>query len=97
MNRFMCWGRKEGRRSLAGSITTGAASGFGVYLLGRFVLGVGIPMAVVVCIWLNASLPPADWPRFRRPTGEGGSIDAKVPTEWSDDDNLEWRLGSAYQ
>ena len=56
-------------------------------------LGDCIPVvAVVVCIWLNSSLPAADWPRFRGPTGEGDSSDAEVPTEWSDDDNLKWRL-----
>lgn len=59
----------------------------------RRCLGVCNPvMAVVVCVWLNSSLPAADWPRFRGPTGEGLSVDAEVPTEWSDDDNLKWRL-----
>ncbi len=51
-----------------------------------------IPLAVVVCISLNSSLPAADWPCFRGPTGEGGSIDTEVPTQWSDDDNLKWKL-----
>ena len=33
-----------------------------------------------------------DWPRFRGPDGEGVSSDENIPTEWSDQKNLKWKL-----
>ena len=32
-----------------------------------------------------------DWPGFRGPTGDGVSLDDKVPTSWSDLKNLKWK------
>ena len=54
--------------------------------------GNGILLAAAVCISLNSTLPAADWPGFRGPTGEGISNDSTVPTRWSDDENLKWKL-----
>ncbi|MDB5390445.1 MAG: Pyrrolo-quinoline quinone, partial [Planctomycetaceae bacterium] len=34
----------------------------------------------------------ADWSRFRGPNGEGISTDTKVPTTWSQTENLRWKL-----
>ncbi|MHC4404108.1 MAG: outer membrane protein assembly factor BamB family protein [Planctomycetota bacterium] len=49
---------------------------------------------LVVAVWVSpgSSLPAADWPRFRGPTSAGISSDAEIPTQWSDDDNLKWKL-----
>ena len=52
----------------------------------------GMLLVVVVCISLNSSLPAADWPCFRGPTSAGISSDAEIPTQWSDDENLKWKL-----
>ena len=37
-------------------------------------------------------LQAEDWARFRGPQGNGSSTDASVPTEWSDSQNLKWKL-----
>ena len=47
---------------------------------------------VVLCIFFTSQLKAADWPRFRGPAGDGTSSDPKVPSEWSDTKNLEWKL-----
>jgi outer membrane protein assembly factor BamB len=52
----------------------------------------GILQLVLLCTALNTSILAADWPRFRGSTGDGISNDAKIPTEWSDNNNLTWKL-----
>ncbi len=37
-------------------------------------------------------LSAEDWPRFRGPRGDGTSADTGVPTQWSDSQNLKWKL-----
>ena len=37
-------------------------------------------------------LQAEDWARFRGPRGNGSSTDASVPTQWSDSQNLKWKL-----
>ena len=32
------------------------------------------------------------WSRFRGPNGSGLSADARIPTHWSDNDNLAWKV-----
>jgi len=52
----------------------------------------GTLLLVAVWISLGSSLAAADWPRFRGPTGDGSCIDARIPTRWSDENNLKWKL-----
>jgi len=33
-----------------------------------------------------------DWNQWRGPTGNGGSVDANPPTEWSDTENVKWKV-----
>ncbi len=49
---------------------------------------------LILAVWISpgSSLPAADWPCFRGPTRAGISSDAEIPTRWSDDDNLKWKL-----
>jgi len=54
--------------------------------------GVWILPIVAAWILMSSSLSAADWPCFRGPTGDGISGDGETPTQWSDDDNLKWRL-----
>ena len=55
-----------------------------------------LPIRCVVAALFLASLgavaTASDWPRFRGPTGLGTSHDSKIPVEWSDTNNLEWKL-----
>jgi len=51
----------------------------------------GTLLNVAVWISLGASLPAADWPCFRGPTRAGISSDTEIPTEWSDDVNVNWK------
>jgi len=39
---------------------------------------------------INAK-PSLNWSRFRGPNGTGVSMDASIPTEWSDTQNLRWK------
>src|SRR4051794_17551945 len=48
--------------------------------------------AVLMSLGLGGVTPAADWPRFRGPDGSAASTDAKVPTAWSDKNNLKWKL-----
>src|SRR6188768_3564280 len=34
----------------------------------------------------------ADWPAFRGPNGNGWSDEKNVPTEWSKDKNVKWKV-----
>jgi outer membrane protein assembly factor BamB len=53
-------------------------------------------LAFVLAILLGSSLAPAaladDWPEFRGPTGQGLLLKGKVPTKWSKQENLVWKL-----
>lgn len=42
-------------------------------------------------ILLASTIHAADWPQFRGPGGSGISAEAKVPTTWSDTQNLLWK------
>jgi outer membrane protein assembly factor BamB len=49
-------------------------------------------LAVLTLVLLGRA-PASDWPRFRGPNGTGISPDAKpTPTQWSDTENLKWKL-----
>ena len=50
-------------------------------------------MLTAVCgILMTAGAEGSDWPRFRGPNGSGVSADTGIPTTWSDDSNLKWKL-----
>lgn len=34
----------------------------------------------------------AEWPQFRGPKGDGVAATAKLPTEWSETDNIRWKV-----
>ena len=53
---------------------------------------VGVLLAMFACRAISSSLFAADWPAFRGPDGDGISSDQKIPTEWSDEQNLKWKL-----
>jgi outer membrane protein assembly factor BamB len=38
-----------------------------------------------------AAAPPADWPRFRGPTGDGISRESGLPVTWSETENIAWK------
>jgi outer membrane protein assembly factor BamB len=40
----------------------------------------------------RAAENPNDWPRFRGPTGTGLSGAANVPTQWSETENVAWKV-----
>ncbi|MFT7677427.1 MAG: outer membrane protein assembly factor BamB [Planctomycetota bacterium] len=33
-----------------------------------------------------------DWSRWRGPSGNGGSADLEAPTDWTEEDNVRWRI-----
>ena len=33
-----------------------------------------------------------DWSRWRGPSGNGGSADLEAPTEWTEEDNVRWKI-----
>ena len=51
------------------------------------------PTAVFVSIlWAAGAIAhAADWPQFRGPTGQGHALDAAVPLEWSETENVTWK------
>ncbi len=53
---------------------------------------VGVLLTMFACRANSSSLFAADWPAFRGPNGAGISSDQKIPTEWSDERNLKWKL-----
>ena len=54
----------------------------------RLLVGTGLVMV------LNSSscLAAAGWPQFRGPDGQGIGLDRGLPTTWSADSNLVWRI-----
>jgi hypothetical protein len=41
---------------------------------------------------IGQSLDAGDWTRFRGPNGAGVAEGAAPPTEWSDSQNLKWKV-----
>jgi outer membrane protein assembly factor BamB len=41
---------------------------------------------------LVPALPAQDWPQFRGPTGMGTSTETSLPTTWSDDQGIAWKV-----
>jgi outer membrane protein assembly factor BamB len=47
---------------------------------------------LVGCTLLHSPLLADDWPRFRGPNGTGISEEKSIPTQWSADKNIAWKL-----
>ena len=45
-------------------------------------------LSVLVCLALLA----ANWPQFRGPGGSGVSTETGLPTSWSDEENIVWKV-----
>lgn len=41
---------------------------------------------------LTVELPAENWPGWRGPRGDGSSLDKNVPTEWSESENVAWKV-----
>jgi outer membrane protein assembly factor BamB len=50
-----------------------------------------LPFSLFVSARL-ASQPQADWPQFRGPTGQGHSSERGIPVEWSETQNIAWKV-----
>ena len=49
-------------------------------------------IAVLALAFIPAHADESDWPQFRGPTGQGTSDATGVPTEWSDTQNVAWKV-----
>ncbi len=49
------------------------------------------PVAFLAVLFVSV-VEADDWPQFRGPGGSGVSSDDGVPTEWSDQKNLQWKV-----
>src|SRR5215212_2487443 len=49
-------------------------------------------MGSVVLLALCPVLRAENWPQFRGPTATGLASERKLPTEWSNDKNIAWKL-----
>jgi outer membrane protein assembly factor BamB len=47
---------------------------------------------VIVTVWTGLCAEAADWAQFRGPGGQGIAAAAALPTEWSDHQNLAWKV-----
>ena len=57
-----------------------------------FQIGARTSLLLMVSLFLTTATTAEDWARFRGPRGDGISTDARIPTEWSDSKNLQWKL-----
>ncbi len=46
---------------------------------------------VFVTLFTNAAMASDAWPTFRGPSGDGIALESEVPSEWSQDKNIDWR------
>ncbi|MDX1969929.1 MAG: PQQ-binding-like beta-propeller repeat protein [Planctomycetaceae bacterium] len=44
------------------------------------------------CMAGSATLPAADWPQFRGPSGQGTSAETQLPVEWGTASNVVWQV-----
>lgn len=50
-----------------------------------------LALAILLSL-VTQSLSAGDWPAFRGPNGDGISTEKNVPTEWSKDKNIKWKV-----
>ena len=56
-----------------------------------------LPLLSALCLVVGMSgfgafVHAAEWPQFRGPGGNGQSDEAKLPTEWGPDKNVQWKV-----
>lgn len=47
---------------------------------------------MLLAVLLGNGATATDWPRFRGPNGGGVNLDGPTPTQWSETENLKWKL-----
>src|SRR6516225_754306 len=47
--------------------------------------------ALVVLAAMSGTITAANWPGFRGPTGDGISVETKLPLKWSATENVRWK------
>ncbi|MDA1314046.1 MAG: PQQ-binding-like beta-propeller repeat protein [Acidobacteria bacterium] len=52
----------------------------------------GSAFFAAVFLLLSGPLTAADWPQFRGPTGQGVSEDTGLPIQWSEKENVAWKV-----
>jgi outer membrane protein assembly factor BamB len=58
------------------------------------------PLTALLCAALAVALSPGraaageaeDWPGWRGPRGDGSSLEVNLPTQWSDTENVAWKV-----
>jgi outer membrane protein assembly factor BamB len=53
--------------------------------------------ALVLVVAAGSSLPAADWPAWRGPTGQGHCEEKNVPLKWSGKENVKWKVPLTHQ
>ncbi len=51
-----------------------------------------IALLFVLLIAMSVESSAAEWPQFRGPKGDGVAATANLPTEWSETDNIRWKV-----
>lgn len=49
-------------------------------------------LLLVFAASLLADVGADDWPQFRGPDGQGNALNRKLPTTWSEDSNVSWKI-----
>ena len=55
-------------------------------------VGTSAATLFVLCALLTRVVVAEDWPQFRGPTGQGHSTERGLPTEWSETQNVAWKV-----
>lgn len=52
-----------------------------------------MPVSIILILLALAASPASaqDWPAFRGPDGQGHSLEAGLPLEWSETRNINWK------
>ena len=55
-------------------------------------IGLVLSASLTVLLWTNRGTVAEDWPQFRGPHGLGLSHETGLPTTWSEQENLAWKI-----
>ena len=53
-----------------------------------------IALAFLTLATLTTSIQAENWPRFRGPNADGLHTSAKLPTQWSEEENVVWKVAT---
>src|SRR5687767_5495670 len=53
---------------------------------------IGWVIVLAVAVAFASSAVAEDWPCWRGPRGDGTSLETRVPTRWSDAENVHWKV-----